>query len=101
MIITGYTKYFENKWKNEFDNIPSIEELNSHLKNGAVKLQSYISYYDNKKRTMENVLEIFWVPDKNLVFKIDPTSSSAVTFYRPTDKKKFSSKEWVDKKDES
>ena len=79
-MITGCTRFFENKWLREFEVVPTIDELNNYLKY-SVKIQDYVSYYDKKKGNVDNVLDIYWIVKKDLILKIDPLSKSAVTFY--------------------
>lgn len=80
-MITGATNYFRGKWKDKFHEEPSIEKLDVLLETKSIQVQSFALYYNGKKKSLESVLAIFWIPEDGLVFKVDPSSRSLVTFY--------------------
>jgi hypothetical protein len=80
-MITGATNYFCNKWNDKFHEEPSIEKLNTMLENKSIQVQSFALYYNGKKKSLDSVLVVYWIPEEGLIFKVDPTSRSLVTFY--------------------
>lgn len=87
MEISGWTNYFERKWKEKYKIDPKLHILNDIINNDSLQVQSYAVYYNGKKKSLESILAVFWSPKNNLVFKIDPTSKSIVTFYCQEDLK--------------
>lgn len=90
MNITGWTKFFEKKWKEIYKVEPKLNILNDIINNDSIQVQSYTVYYNGKKKSLESVLAVFWSPKNNMVFKIDPSSKSLVTFYSREDLKNMS-----------
>lgn len=92
-LITGWTNFFEKKWKGKFHEEPLLKDLNDMLENKSIQVQSFTLYFDGKKKMLESVLAIYWVPEEKLVFKVDPTSRSLVTFYCDEDLKNMQQSE--------
>lgn len=86
-MLSGCTNYFRTKWKENFDEEPNIEILNKWISEDAVKIQSYITYFDRRKNDLQTVLATYWIPFKAVIVKVDVESKSAVTFYVPDDNK--------------
>ena len=79
--ILNCQNYFENKWKEKYKEKPSLDRLNTLLDDKSIQVQSFALYYNGKKKSLDSILAIYWVPEEYLIFKVDPTSRSLVTFY--------------------
>lgn len=88
MNITGYTNYFKQKWFDNYNSEPVIEELNDSLEKRSIKIQQYKNLFDKRTKTFTNILAVYWLPNSDIILKIDAETKSIVTFYTKNDFKK-------------
>lgn len=81
MLITGYTTFFKDKWSKVYNEVPTVDFLNDSLQKSAIRIQPYMVFFDKKKNDLVKVLASYWIPEENLVVKVDVESKSCVTFY--------------------
>ena len=80
-MITGATTYFTEKWLKVYKKEPDIEELNNHIQSKAVRIQPHVMYWDERSSKTVKILAAYWIPDMDIIVKVDLESRSAVTFY--------------------
>jgi hypothetical protein len=83
-MVTGYTNYFRDKWKQQFQEEPSVEKLNKQM-DLSIRIQPYLIFWDSKAAKLVKILASYWIPDSNIVVKVDFESKSFVTYYSPQD----------------
>lgn len=80
-MLTGYTTYFKDKWLKVYKTEPNVEELNTKIQNSSIRVQPHMVFFDTRKNDTIKILATYWIPDCDIIVKVDLESRSLVTFY--------------------
>lgn len=86
-MMTGFTTLFSKKYKELFHKLPDVEELNDVLAEKAIRIQPYMIFFDNKRNEPTKILASYWIPEQEIIVKLDWESKSYVTLYSKQDLK--------------